>query len=79
MYKLATGVTTDEKNRIEVPKSLTMHEPNGIMDFVFPPAAMADPIKYADQIKGNALLCPTNDETFNMNNLLLVIKSENLI
>lgn len=72
MYKLATGVTTDEKNRIEVPQSLTMHDRNAIMDFVFPPAAMTDPITYVDHIKGSALLCPTNDETFNMNNDLLV-------
>lgn len=71
MYKLATGVTTDEKNRIEVPKELTTQDKDEIMEFVFPSAAMSDPIKYADQIKGSALLCPTNDETFNMNNLLL--------
>lgn len=72
MFKLATGVTTDQNNRIEILKSLTTSDPNAIMDYVFPPTALADPMKNVDQLKGSALLCPTNDETFQMNNMLLV-------
>jgi hypothetical protein len=79
MYKMATGVTTDNNSRIELPQTLTTNNPDAIMEFVFPSAAMSDPIKNIDKIKGSALLCPTNEETFKMNNQLLVFHAYAII
>jgi hypothetical protein len=70
--KLATGVTTDGFDKIKIPRSIAMEKEEDIIDFVFPKAAMIDPIKYIDQLSGSALLCPTNEECFRINNSLMV-------
>jgi hypothetical protein len=73
MAKLATGVTTDDKDRINVPSSMTTTDENGIIDFVFPPEAMLTPWEDSklDKISGSALLCPTNAEALRLNKILL--------
>jgi hypothetical protein len=73
MAKLATGVTTDDKDRINVPASMTMTDEDGIIDFVFPPEAMSYPTidSNLDRISGSALLCPTNAEALRLNKIIL--------
>jgi hypothetical protein len=73
MAKLATGVTTDDKDRINVPASMTTTDENDIIDFVFPPEAMSNPTidSNLDRISGSALLCPTNAEALRLNKILL--------
>jgi hypothetical protein len=80
MRKVATGVTTDHTDSVDVPKHLLITDKNRIIDIVFPAAAMSDPLgretngkwKF-EQICKSALLCPTNAECNRTNDLLMVI------
>jgi hypothetical protein len=73
MAKLATGVTTDDKDRINVPASMITTNEDGIIDFVFPKEAMLNPWEESnlDKISGSALLCPTNAEALRLNKTIL--------
>ena len=74
LTKLATGVINDHEDRIKLPLPLKKTKLDEIVDFVFPPEALGNPLD-DDQLKritGSALLCPTNAETLRINKDLMV-------
>jgi hypothetical protein len=72
LKKLATGVINNNSDNIKLPPQLLRTNEQEVIDYVFAPSAFADPLKRENlnKIKGSALLCPTNEEAFRINQLL---------
>lgn len=81
MVKLiGVAATNDLYGSVHIPPPLCTDNIQSAIDFVFDRQTLANPLNddVAKNLKGCAILCPTNDEVFRVNDTIMVLHNENL-
>lgn len=73
LKKVATGVAVDDNGCEWLPEEFQENSLNALIEHVFPQVALSDPLARSDRLRRSALLCPTNAQTFRINDLLMVL------
>lgn len=74
---VGTGVLNDADDRVQLPVSICVNSREDLINFVYPRDLLQSALDKWEDFCGRAILCPLNTETFEMNNIILVILSLN--
>jgi hypothetical protein len=72
LKQIGCGTTVFGKDQIELPAEMCSENLEDVIDFVFPAHALADPTNHMEELNESALLCPTNKESLDINNKIMV-------
>nr|CAD2192831.1 unnamed protein product [Meloidogyne enterolobii] len=68
---VGTGVLNDEEDRVRIPAKMHTNSKEELIDFVFPHELLDNSVAQWKEICGRAILCPLNNETFEINNIIM--------
>uniref|UniRef100_A0A914M1P1 ATP-dependent DNA helicase n=3 Tax=Meloidogyne TaxID=189290 RepID=A0A914M1P1_MELIC len=70
---VGTGVLNDSDERVQLPVGICVNSREELINFVYPQDLLQTAIHRWEEFCGRAILCPLNTETFEMNNIILVV------
>lgn len=73
LLRIATAADNDQNDRVQLPAEMCVSACADLLDFVFPKELLEKPLDHWQELSGRAILCPLNRETFDMNNVIMVI------
>ncbi|KAL3108761.1 hypothetical protein niasHT_019248 [Heterodera trifolii] len=72
LLRVGTGKANTIDHRVQLNASMCVEtREEQLLDFVFPPEMLHDPLQHTDQFGGSAILSPLNSETFQLNNIIM--------
>jgi len=63
----------DSDERVQLPVDICVNSREELINFVYPQDLLQSAINRWEDFCGRAILCPLNTETFEMNNIILVL------
>lgn len=73
LRRVGVGSINDEQYRVELPQEMVTSERVNMLNFVFPPNLLRNPLANWKELAGRAILTPLNKETFELNTIIMVI------
>uniref|UniRef100_A0A183BTU6 ATP-dependent DNA helicase n=1 Tax=Globodera pallida TaxID=36090 RepID=A0A183BTU6_GLOPA len=71
LKRVGAGLINDSKLHIKLPACMVEPDRDALINFVFPPHLLQDPLGQWEQLAGRAILCPLNRETLELNNIIM--------
>lgn len=73
LKRLGTGLLNGLDDCVVIPEKMCLYNRYDVIEFVFPKDLLEQAIARWEELKGRAILCPTNLETFELIELIMVI------
>lgn len=73
LKRIGTGLLNAIDDCVIIPANMCLYNRYDLLDFVFPKDILDDPLANWESLRGRAILCPTNAETFEFINMIMVI------
>uniref|UniRef100_A0A914H7G4 ATP-dependent DNA helicase n=1 Tax=Globodera rostochiensis TaxID=31243 RepID=A0A914H7G4_GLORO len=71
LMRVGSGLLNNANLRIKLPTCMVEPDRDALINFVFPPEILKDPIAHWAELEGRAILCPLNRETLELNNIIM--------
>ena len=72
LKRIGVGSEIHFDARVFIPEKICVNDRNALIDFVFDRRVLLNPLKFGNELRGCAILCPTNEQVFEVNDLIMV-------